>query len=392
LPSGVGSGVLVSPDGYIITNNHVVDGADKVEVTLPDKREFTAKVIGADPPTDVAIIKIEGGNFPTIPFGDSDQVEVGDIVLAVGNPLGIGQSVSMGIISAKGRQSRAGGADAFENFLQTDAAINRGNSGGALVNLKGELIGVPSQILSQSGGNIGIGFAIPTEMARSVMDQLIRKGKVTRGMLGIEIRPFSQDEAEAFSYKGGAKGALVERVTPGLPADQAGVKRGDIVTEFQGQRIEDSTQLRNLAAQTAPGTTVKFKVWRDGAEKELSAKIVERDLDKAATTETGEPKGEGNTAGGVLSGVRVETLTPELAQRLRLPATARGVVITEIADDSNAAAAGLRRGDVIEEVARQPITNLSDFNAAMAKVGKKSVLLSVRSGERVRFVLVKAQE
>lgn len=386
---GTGSGVIVSPDGYIITNNHVVEGADKVEVELADKRTFTAKVIGTDPPSDIAVIKVDSTGLPIVPFGDSEKVDVGDIVLAVGNPLDIGQTVTMGIISAKGRRSPSGSDRTYENFLQTDAAINRGNSGGALVNLRGELIGIPSQILSQTGGSIGIGFAIPAKDARGVMDQLLRNGKVSRGMLGVNISPVRPDLAEAFGYKG-TKGAFVQNVTPDSPASQAGVKRGDIITEFQGQRIEDSDQLRTLTSQTAPGTSVKFKVWRDGSERDLTAKLAERDL--AANNDKPEENsgGQGNEVGGVLSGIRVENITPELSQRYRLPASAKGVVITSIDPSSNAAVAGLGRGMVIEEIARQPISNLNDFNAALQKLGnKKSVLLSVLTSQGSSYVVVK---
>lgn len=388
---GTGSGVIVSPDGYIITNNHVVEGADKVEVELADRRTFQAKVIGTDPPSDIAIIKVDSTNLPTVPFGDSEKVEVGDIVLAVGNPLDIGQTVTMGIISAKGRRSPGGNNTTYENFLQTDAAINRGNSGGALVNLRGELIGIPSQILSQTGGSIGIGFAIPTKDARNVMDQLLRNGKVSRGMLGVNITPVRPDLAEAFGYKG-TKGAFIQNVTPDSPAAEAGVKRGDIVVEFQGQRIEDSDQLRNLTSQTPPGTTVKFKVWRDGGERELSAKLTERVL-SAATDRPEEPGGsQGSEAGGVLSGVRVENITPELTQRFRLSASAKGVVIVSVDQNSNAAVAGLARGMVIEEIARQPIGNVNDFNAALQKLGnKKSVLLSVLTAQGSSYVVVKEE-
>ncbi|HMV84021.1 MAG TPA: Do family serine endopeptidase [Blastocatellia bacterium] len=391
-PSGTGSGVIVSPDGYIITNNHVVDGADKVEVELADGREFVAKVIGTDPPSDVAVIKIDAASLPTVPFGDSDKVEVGDLVLAVGNPLGIGQTVTMGIISAKGRRSPGGTDRTYENFLQTDAAINRGNSGGALVNLRGELVGIPSQILSQSGGSIGIGFAIPTKEARNVMDQLLRNGKVRRGMLGVNIRSLETDLAEAFGYKG-TKGAFIENVVPGQPADQAGIKRGDIITEFQGQRIDTSDQLRNLASQTPPGTTVKVKVWREGAERELSLKLSERDLSANIDKENVKGNGESSAAGGVLSGVRVEPLTPETAQRFRLPASTRGVLITDVDPSSNAAAAGLQRGMAIEEVAKQPVSNLGDFNAALQKLGnKKSVLLSIVTPRGSSYIVVKDEE
>ncbi len=388
-PSGLGSGVLVSPDGYILTNNHVVDGAEKVEVTLNDRRTFTAKIVGADPPSDVAVLKIDGSNFPTLPLGDSNIVEVGDVVLAVGNPLGVGQTVTMGIISAKGRSTRASfGSGSYEDFLQTDASINRGNSGGALVSLKGELIGIPSQILSQTGGSIGIGFAIPTTMARNVMDQLLKGGKVQRGKLGVTVADLTQDLAAQFNFKG-TQGALVQEVEPGQSAERAGVKAGDIITEFQGQRIEDSVRLRNLVAQTAPGATVKFKAWRDGTERELTATLAEMDL---KATSTGGNKGEASPAGSALSGVRVENLTAETARRLNLSPTVRGVVVTEVEADSSAAEAGLQRGDVVEEVNRKPIANASEFNAALETAGKKNVLLRIRRLEGARFIVVKPRE
>jgi serine protease Do len=391
VPSGVGSGVIVSPDGYILTNNHVVDEADKVEVELNDNRKFTAKVIGADAPSDVAVIKINATGLPTVAFGDSDRVEIGDLVLAVGNPLGIGQTVTMGIISAKGRQSPGRGEGSFEDFLQTDAAINQGNSGGALVNLRGELIGIPSQILSRTGGNIGIGFAIPTKMARNVMDQLVRGGKVRRGKLGIRIRDLDPDMAKQFGYNS-TNGALVDDVDKGDPADQAGVKPGDIITEFQGQRVTDSTQLRNSASQTTPGTTVRFKVWRAGAERELTAKLVERD--DVGNDDGKRQKNEPAVSSlGVLSGVSVENITPEWAQKLKLEPSTRGVVVVDVDADSNAAAAGLRPGHVIESVAKQPVTSVNEFNAAMKKADKKEVLLRVRRLDgRSSFVVVKSEE
>jgi serine protease Do len=388
-PSGLGSGVIVSPDGHILTNNHVVDGAEKVEVTLNDRRSFTARIVGADPPSDVAVLKIDGGGFPTIPFGDSSKVEVGDVALAVGNPLGVGQTVTMGIISAKGRSTRGSfGSGSYEDFLQTDASINRGNSGGALVNLKGELIGIPSQILSQTGGNIGIGFAIPAAMARTVMDQLLKGGKVQRGKLGVTIGDLSPDLASQFNFKG-TQGALVQDVEPGQPAERAGVKAGDIVTEFQGQRIEDSSRLRNLVAQAAPGSTVRFKVWRDSAERELTATLTEMDLKTAAS---GGGRGQSGPAGSALAGVRVEDLTPDLARRLNLSPAVRGVVVTEVDPGSGAADAGLRRGDLIEEVDRQPVANPGEYEEVLQKAGKKSVLLRVRRAEGARFVVVRPTE
>jgi S1-C subfamily serine protease len=277
---------------------------------------------------------------------------LGDIVLAVGNPLGIGQTVTMGIISAKGRRSPSGDNRSYEDFLQTDAAINRGNSGGALVNLRGELIGIPSQILSQTGGNIGIGFAIPTRMARNVMDQLIRGGKVRRGKLGVYVRDIQPEVARQFGFKG-TDGAFVDDVEKGEPADQAGVQPGDIITEFQGQRIKDSSQLRNMASQTVPGTQVRFKVWRDSAERELTAKLAEVDLAGGANQQ--KPAAErGERAVASFPGVRVEAAdsgVDSAAQSTRRRAV--GVVVTEVDQDSRPAAAGLRRGDVIERVGQQ---------------------------------------
>ncbi len=386
LPSGLGSGVLVRADGYILTNNHVVEGADKVEVTLTDQRRFTAKIAGVDPPSDVAVLRIDASGLPTIPLGDSAGVEVGDVVLAIGNPLGVGQTVTMGIISAKGRSAGAAGSGSYEDFLQIDAAVNRGNSGGALVNTRGEMIGIPSQILSQSGGNIGIGFAIPAEMARQVMDQLLRSGQAPRGKLGVTVGPLTSALAEQFGYKG-MKGALVQDVEPGQPAARAGVRPGDIITEFQGRQIEDPGQLRNLIAQTAPGATVKLKVWRDGAMRELSATLGE----VARSTPTGAGD-RPEAARSALAGVRVENLTPDLLRRLVLPPETRGVVAADLAADSNAAEAGLRHGDVIVEINRQPVGSVTEYGAAVQKAGKKNVLLRVRRAEGARYIAVPAND
>ena len=397
VPSGVGSGVIVTADGYVLTNNHVVDGAEKVEVELPDKRLFKATVVGTDAPSDIAVIKLDATGLPTIPLGDSSQTEVGDIVLAVGNPLGVGQTVTMGIISAKGRSTTSGlGRQSYEDFIQTDAPINRGNSGGALVNLKGELVGIPSQILSPSGGSIGIGFAIPTNMARKVMEQLIAGGKVKRGMLGVIIRQIDTDTAEQFGFKGRG-GVLVDEVQKGLAADNAGVKHGDIITEFEGKRITDSNEFRNLVANLAPGASVKLKVWRDGAERDITAKLVDSEAQNTlASTEPGSAeKGETAVTEGVLSGIKVENLTPELAQRLRMNPGLKGVVVSSVDEDS-AAAGTLRRGDVIIEVNRQAVGSAAEFNAVAKKAGNKKALLYVqqqRNGiARGSFVTIAPQE
>lgn len=388
-PSGLGSGVIVSPDGYILTNNHVVEGADKVEVTFNDHRNLTARVVGADPPSDVAVLKVDGSNFPTVPLGDSDRVEIGDVALAVGNPLGVGQTVTMGIISAKGRSTPGNsGSGSYEDFLQTDASINRGNSGGALVNLKGELIGVPSQILSQTGGNIGIGFAIPTSMARTVMDQLLKNGKVRRGKLGITIGDLTPEMAAQFEFKA-AKGALVQDVEAGQAAERAGIVAGDIITEFQGQAVNDSSRLRNQVAQTAPGSTVKLKVWRNGAEREIHATLAEME---SRDSGNGGNQSSSSPSSLALSGVRVTDITSDLARRLNLPVSSRGVVITEIDPDSGAADAGLQRGDLIEEVNRQPIANVKDYESALQRTGRNHTLVRVRRAEGARFVVVKPRE
>jgi Do/DeqQ family serine protease len=398
VPTGTGSGVVVTPDGYILTNNHVVDGAEEVQVELADKRVLKAKVIGTDAPSDIAVIKLDVTGLPTVPLGNSDQAEVGDIVLAVGNPLGIGQTVTMGIISAKGRSTTTGvDRRAYEDFLQTDAPINRGNSGGALVNLKGELVGIPSQILSPSGGSIGIGFAIPTNMARKVMEQLVATGKVQRGMLGVIIGPIDEEMAEQFGYKNNG-GVLVQEVTPGLGAEKAGIKHGDIITEFEGRKVSDTNEFRNLVANLAPGSSVKLKVWRDGAEREITAKLADAAASQKtlASNESGSGgSGETSISEGVLSGVKVENITPEMARGLNMGSNLRGVLVTAVDEDSPAASS-LRRGDIIVEVNRQAVNNVAEFNVAAKRAGNKKVLLYVQQqrGNAIRggFVTISPQE
>src|SRR5262245_60024197 len=254
---GLGSGVIMTKDGYILTNNHVVDSVDSVKVELPDRRAFTAKVVGADPATDLAVVKIDASNLPTLVVGDSDAVKVGDVVLAIGNPLDIGETVTSGIISAKGRQTPTGD-DGYQDFLQTDAAINHGNSGGALVNVAGELIGINSQILSPSDGNIGLGFAIPSNMAKHVMNELVENGSVRRAKLGVTIQGITADMAQAMNLPN-THGALVSTVEAGSPAEKAGLKQGDVITQYNGKDVGDNNQLRNAVANTAPGTSVAMK-------------------------------------------------------------------------------------------------------------------------------------
>jgi Do/DeqQ family serine protease len=271
--SGLGSGVIVSTDGYILTNHHVVDGAEQIKVDLNDNRTLDAKVVGLDPPSDLAVLKIDATNLPVLALGDSDKVRVGDVVLAIGNPLGIGQTVTMGIISAKGRQTGLS-SGAFEDFLQTDAPINQGNSGGALVSTNSELIGINSQMLSPSGGSIGIGFAIPSNMARTITDTLVKNGKVRRGQLGITVVRANSDPAKALGVKE-TKGVVVARIQPGGAADRAGLKAGDVITAFNGVEVSDPNVFRNQVASTAPGTPVTITVLRDGRELQLHATLGE---------------------------------------------------------------------------------------------------------------------
>ncbi len=270
---GLGSGVIVSQDGYILTNHHVIDGADRIKVDLNDNRTLEAKVIGTDPPSDLAVLKVEASGLPVLGLGDSDRTRVGDVVLAIGNPLGVGQTVTMGIISAKGRQTGLSNG-AFEDFLQTDAPINQGNSGGALVSTNIELIGINSQILSPSGGSIGLGFAVPSNMARTVMEQLIRTGRVRRGQLGITVLKIPSEEASKLGVTEGA-GVVVYQVQPGSAADRAGLRRGDIITALNGTAVDDPNAFRNIIAGSAPGTEVTLTVKRDGREQQVRATLGE---------------------------------------------------------------------------------------------------------------------
>ena len=272
--SGLGSGVIISTDGYILTNHHVVDGAEQIKVDLNDNRTLDAKVVGSDPLSDLAVLKIDATNLPVLALGDSDKVRVGDVVLAIGNPLGIGQTVTMGIISAKGRQTGLQGSGSYEDFLQTDAPINQGNSGGALVNTNSELIGVNSQILSPSGGSIGIGFAIPSNMARTITDTLVKTGKVRRGQLGIVVVPAGSERALELGVKE-SKGIVVYQIVPGGPASKAGFKAGDVITAFNGAPVTDYNTFRNQVASTPPGTEVTLTVLRDGREQQLRATLGE---------------------------------------------------------------------------------------------------------------------
>ena len=387
---GLGSGVIVSPDGYILTNNHVVEGSQTVTVETTDNRVFNAKVIGTDAPSDLAVLKIEATSLPVLTLGDSDRAQVGDVVLAVGNPLGIGQTVTSGIISAKGRTTGLGDGS-FEDFIQTDAAINRGNSGGALVNTAGELIGINSQILSPSGGSIGIGFAIPANMARDVMGQLIKQGRVHRGMIGVGIQSVTADLAQSLGLTQ-VRGALVNEVRPTSPAAAAGVKRGDVIVAFNGTPVADSNALRNAIARTQPGTPVSFTVLRDGREAELRATLAELPVEKSKDDDdTASAPGASNMETGKL-GIAVEPLTPDAAAKLELARDARGLVVTNVDPEGPAADSGIQRGDIISEVNRKPVSTREELRAALANSGARPVLLLVTREGQTIFLTVRLRQ
>ena len=384
----LGSGVIVSSDGYILTNNHVVENADEIKVDLTDDRTLTAKLVGTDKASDLALLKITASDLHPIVLGNSDGVKVGDVVLAVGNPLGVGQTVTMGIISAKGRSTGVGDGS-YEDFLQTDAPINHGNSGGALVNTKGELVGINSQILSSNDGNIGIGFAIPVNMAKHVMDELRTRGKVTRSQLGVTVQTVTSDLAESLGLKN-AHGAVVSSVAPGSAAERAGVKRGDVIQSFNGQPVHDTNTLRNRVAEAGPGTTAELVINRDGSEKTLTVKLDEANPEKLARGRSERDDSEpGDGDGKSALGVSVAPLTPELRERARAPKDAQGLVVEDVNPDGRAAIAGIQPGDIIEEVNRQPVKSVEDLRSALKKASDRPTLLLInRQGSDI-FVTVR---
>ncbi len=380
----LGSGVVVSPDGYVLTNNHVVDGATDIQVTLKDKRQFKATVVGRDPRTDVAVLKIPATSLASVTLGDSAKMRVGDIVLAIGDPFGVGETVTMGIVSATGRRSLGiSGPNGYEDFIQTDASINPGNSGGALVNAHGELIGINTAILSDGGGgNQGIGFAIPIDMARAIMEQILKNGKVTRGYLGVSIQEVTPDLAKAFNLPTN-EGALIGDVTPDSPGAKAGVLKGDVIVGLNGQTVSDYSDLRLRISQMAPGSSVKLDVYRNGQKRELNATLAEypEQADQAAAPAVGADE-------SVLKGVQVGALTSDMMDQLKLPAGTHGVVVTNVDPNSTAADAGLGRGDVIQEVNHNPVASVEQFRAAIRTAGTMPVLLLVNRAGVTRYAVI----
>ncbi|OLD38347.1 MAG: hypothetical protein AUI21_07545 [Nitrospirae bacterium 13_1_40CM_2_62_10] len=377
----MGSGVIVTPDGHIITNNHVIDGARELTVTLPDKREFKGKVIGTDPKTDLALIKVEARELPYVAWGDSSKLQVGEYVLAVGNPFGLNSTVTLGIVSALGRGRM--GITQYEDFIQTDAAINPGNSGGALVNARGELVGINTAIFSQTGGYQGVGFAVPASMAQPVYDSLVKTGKVVRGYLGVGIQEVTQDLAKSFGLTQ-TQGALVSDVNEDSPAEQAGIKQGDVIIGYQGSSVQDPVALQRSVTRTPIGTKAAVKVARNGNEMDLTVTIGEQpDSTKVAMAEQG-------SSDHPLAGVAVQELDRQTARELGFTKKTQGVVVMDVEPDSPASQAGLTSGDVIREINRQPVKSLKDYEKITSSLKKdQQVLLLINRKGASLFLTVK---
>ncbi|MBI5189533.1 MAG: DegQ family serine endoprotease [Nitrospirae bacterium] len=382
--NSLGSGVIVSDDGYIVTNNHVVDGADEIKVTLSDKREFKGKVIGTDPRSDIAVIRIDATGLPATAWADSDKLRPGEMVMAIGSPFGLSQTTTVGIISAVGRANV--GITDYEDFIQTDAAINPGNSGGALVNMKAELVGINTAIFSRSGGYQGIGFAVPSNMVRQVMDSLVKTGKVVRGWLGVSVQDLTPEFAKTFGVVGNV-GALVADVVKDSPAEKAGLKSGDVITALNGRPVTDSSHLRNTVAQTPVGSGVKVEVVRDRKKLQLEVKVGE--LPKGAEEVV---EGQSVETESALAGVKVQDLAPEMRDKLSVGKDVEGVVVVSVEQGSAAEEAGLVRGDVIQSIDRQQVRDVKEYNRLVSGLGKgDSVLLLInRQGSQLWVIITTA--
>ncbi len=385
----LGSGVIVSADGYIVTNNHVIEKAQEIRVLLGDKRDFTAKLIGADPKTDIAVIKIGAKGLPALAWGDSNNLKVGELVFAIGNPFGLNQTVTMGVISAVGR-ANVGIAD-YEDFIQTDAAINPGNSGGALLNARGELVGINTAIVSRTGGYQGIGFAVPSSMARQVMDSLVKYKKVVRGWLGVSIQEVTSELAEEFGVKN-LKGALVSRVMKGSPADKAGIRQGDVILQFNGRDVEDTGHLRNMVSQTPISSKARVRLLRQKKEFEVEVVVSELPKKLAEAAPSQDEEAGNHEASGVLAGLVVRELTPGLAAHFGLDESETGVVIVRIDPDSKAYEAGIRPGDIVLQINQKNIPTLEAYKKAMKTLRSRDrVLLLVRRNGEDLFVTLKPE-
>ncbi len=399
---GLGSGVIVSPSGYILTNNHVVEKANSLKVSLPDGREFTGKVVGADPQTDVAVVKINANDLPTLPFANSDAARVGDLCFAIGNPFNQEHTVTMGIVSAKNRVLDRN--TYIQNFIQTDAAINPGNSGGALINARGELIGMNTAILSGGGGspfggeagNIGIGFAVPSNLAKQVMEQIEKNGKVSRGYMGVELGNVTAEEAPLFGLKE-AQGAVVGKITPGAPGDKAGLKQGDIITGIDGKKVQGADDLTLAVISKAPGSAVSLDIVRDSKPTKVTVTLGQRpsgvDWNKRGSNDGNNDNDNngsdsGDKANTTIRGITVENLTSDLAQQIGATAGTKGVVVDEVDQSSPAADATLGRGAVITAVNRQPVSNVQEFKRLMNQAADKPVLLTVNIQGSIAFTVV----
>lgn len=383
----LGSGVIVSEDGYILTSNHVIEGADEIKVELNGGKEYTAKVIGTDPATDTAVIKVDATGLSAATLANSDKLEVGDVALAIGNPFNIGQTVTMGIVSATGRGEL--GIVAYEDFIQTDASINMGNSGGALVDAQGRLIGINTAILSRTGGNQGVGFAIPINMGRMVMERLITDGKVTRGYLGVGLQQLTPELAERLEIKE-ENGALVAEVVEGTPAAEAGMKPGDLVTEFNGRKVADYRQLRLMVSQTKPRTKAGFKVLRDGKLRSINVTLAELPTQRTLSgmLRPGESPEKEATEPETLEGVEVGDLDGKARREYGISNHVRGALVTKVDPNSNAFTAGLRPGDVLLELERKPVTNADDAVELSNNFKGKKVLLRVWSRGSTKYLFV----
>jgi serine protease Do len=392
----LGSGFIVEASGYIITNNHVVEEADEISVTLPDNTKYKATLIGRDPKTDLALLKIDAEKpLPFVSFGDSDAMRVGDWVIAIGNPFGLGGSVTQGIISARQRSINAG---PFDDFLQTDAPINRGNSGGPLFNTKGEVIGINSAIFSPTGGSVGIGFAIPSSLAKPIIAQLKEFGRTHRGWLGVKIQEVSDEIADSLGLKK-AKGALILEVSPDGPAGKGGIQSGDVITAFDGKEVSQMRHLPRMVAETKIGKTVNVTFWRGGSSKTTQITLGEQDetaiAEENKTRKSKKDGGKAESGNPVVQGMELAPLTPQLRAQLRLPAGSTGLVVLEVNPSSDAARRGVRAGDVLVDVGGASVNSVADINAHIAlarKAGRKFVLVKLARGEELGFITLPTTE